>query len=154
MKLKIFAFIAVCAFTLTSCNDVLDRPSITTMEDDKFWTGEDRVRLYANSFYTNFFVGYGLGYGETAYTPNINYSFNDDMVRKSTQAQFLRSVPSSKGSTSLGLSWESQFSGPTWNRSHQAPYARRTYRCTISTLDGNRTFLQRPGIRTFGKRVR
>ena len=115
MKLKIFAFIAVCALTLTSCNDVLDRPSITTMEDDKFWTGEERVRLYANSFYTNFFVGYGLGYGETAYTPNINYSFNDDMVRKSTQAQFLRSVPSSKGSTSLGLSWESQFSGPTWN---------------------------------------
>ena len=115
MKLKIFSFLAVCALTLTSCNDVLDRPSQTTMEDDSFWTGEDRVRLYANSFYTNFFVGYGLRYTETAYTPNIHYTFNDDMVRKSTQAQFTRSVPTSKGSTSEELAWEEQFSGPTWN---------------------------------------
>ena len=115
MKLKIFSFLAVCALTLTSCNDVLDRPSQTTMEDDSFWTSEDRVRLYANSFYTNFFVGYGLGYGETEYTPNTHYTFNDDMVRKSTQAQFLRAVPNSKGGTSETLSWEEQFSGPTWN---------------------------------------
>ena len=113
MKLKIFSFLAVCALALTSCNDVLDRPSQTTMEDDSFWTGEDRVRLYANSFYTNFFVGYGLRYTETAYTPNIHYTFNDDMVRKSTQAQFTRSVPTSKGSTSEELAWEEQFSGPT-----------------------------------------
>ena len=115
MKLKIFSILAVCALTLTSCNDVLDRPPFTSMEDDTFWTGEDRVRLYANSFYTNFFVGYGLGYGETAYTPNTHYTFNDDMVRKSTQAQFLRAVPNSKGGTSETLSWEEQFSGPTWN---------------------------------------
>ena len=115
MKLKIFSILAVCALTLTSCNDVLDRPSQTTMEDDSFWTSEDRVRLYANSFYTNFFVGYGLRYTETAYTPNIHYTFNDDMVRKSTQAQFTRSVPTSKGSTSEELAWEEQFSGPTWN---------------------------------------
>lgn len=115
MKLKIFSFLAVCALTLTSCNDVLDRPSQTTMEDDSFWTSEDRVRLYANSFYTNFFVGYGLRYAETAYTPNSHYTFNDDMVRKSTQAQFTRSVPTSKGSTSEELAWEEQFSGPTWN---------------------------------------
>ena len=115
MKLKIFSILAVCALTLTSCNDVLDRPPFTSMEDDTFWTGEDRVRLYANSFYTNFFVGYGLGYGETEYTPNTHYTFNDDMVRKSTQAQFLRAVPNSKGGTSETLSWEEQFSGPTWN---------------------------------------
>lgn len=37
------------------------------------------------------------------------------MVRKSTQAQFLRAVPNSKGGTSETLSWEEQFSGPTWN---------------------------------------
>ena len=79
MKLKIFSILAVCALTLTSCNDVLDRPPFTSMEDDTFWTGEDRVRLYANSFYTNFFVGYGLGYGETEYTPNTHYTFNDNL---------------------------------------------------------------------------
>ena len=98
-----------------SCSDVLDRPSLTTAEDDTYWNSEEKVRLYANDFYTNFFVGYGLGYGETAYTPNSNYMFNDDGVIKSTQGQFSRSVPTSKGSTSEGLMWESQFTGPTWN---------------------------------------
>ncbi len=98
-----------------SCSDVLDRPSLTTAEDDTYWNLEEKVRLYANDFYTNFFVGYGLGYGETAYTPNSNYMFNDDAVIKSTQGQFSRSVPTSKGSTSEALMWESQFTGPTWN---------------------------------------
>lgn len=115
MKLKIFSFLVICTLACTSCNDVLDRPSKTTAEDENYWTGEEKVRLYANSFYTYFFVGYGLGYGETAYTPNNNFSFNDDVVIKSTQPQFQRSVPNSKGSTSLGLQWENQFAGPSWN---------------------------------------
>ena len=101
-------------FLFTNCNDVLDRPSLTTSEDDAYWTSEDRVRLYANAFYTNFFVGYGLKY-ETTYAPNANYTFNDDAVRLSTQTQFGRTVPTSKGSTSLDMMWQSEFTGPTWN---------------------------------------
>ena len=58
MKLKIFIILAGVVLLFTNCNDVLDRPSLTTAEDDAYWTNEDRVRLYANAFYTNFFVGY------------------------------------------------------------------------------------------------
>lgn len=114
MKSKIIISSLLCTL-LFGCTDVLDRPSLTTAEDDSYWTKEEKVRLYANDFYTNFFVGYGLKYGETAYTPNVQYTFNDDAVVMSSQTQFSRSVPSSKGSTSLDLMWESQFTGPTWN---------------------------------------
>lgn len=114
MKLRIFIILAGIALLFTNCNDVLDRPSLTTAEDDAYWTNEDRVRLYANAFYSNFFVGYGVKY-TTTYAPNANYTFNDDAVRLSTQTQFDRSVPSSKGSTSLDIMWQSQFTGPTWN---------------------------------------
>ena len=115
MKLKIFSFIATCAFACTSCNDVLDRPSQTTAEDPEYWVNETNVRLYANAFYPNFFPGYGVGYGQTAYTPNGQYNFNDDVVIKGSQPQFSRAVPSSKGSIELTLDWESQFTGPSWN---------------------------------------
>lgn len=86
----------------SNCNDVLDRPSLTSAEDAAYWTSESRVRLYANAFYSNFFVGYGVGY-ETTYAPNANYTFNDDAVIRSTQRNFNRSVPTSKGSTSLDI---------------------------------------------------
>lgn len=115
MKLKIYLILAVVALSLTNCNDVLDRPSLTTAEDDAYWTNEEKVRLYANGFYSYFFVGYGVKYGETEYAPNANYTFNDDAVIMSTQRQFLRAVPASKGSISLSLMWESLFTGPTWN---------------------------------------
>ena len=115
MKLKIFSFIATCAFACASCNDVLERPSQTTAEDPEYWVNETNVRLYANAFYPNFFPGYGVVYGQTAYTPNGQYNFNDDVVVKGSQPQFSRSVPSSKGSIELTLDWESQFTGPSWN---------------------------------------
>ena len=95
MRFKIYMILTGIIFLFTNCNDVLDRPSLTTSEDDAYWTSEDRVRLYANAFYTNFFVGYGLKY-ETTYAPNANYTFNDDAVRLSTQTQFGRTVPTSK----------------------------------------------------------
>lgn len=115
MKSKIFITTIVGALLFSGCSDVLDRPSMTTAEDDAYWTSEEKVRLYANDFYTYFFVGYGVQYSELDYTPNSNYMFNDDAVIKSTQIQFSRSVPTSKGSTSESLMWESQFTGPTWN---------------------------------------
>lgn len=114
MKLKIYIILIGIVSLFTSCNDVLDRPSLTTAEDDAYWTNEEKVRLYANAFYSYFFVGYGVKY-ETTYAPNSNYTFNDDAVILATQRQFTRSVPTSKGSTSLSLMWESEFAGPTWN---------------------------------------
>lgn len=114
MRLKIYAILASIVILFSNCTDVLDRPSLTAAEDDAYWTSEDRVRLYANAFYSNFFVGYGVK-STTTYAPNINFTFNDDAVRRSTQTQFDRSIPTTKGSTSLDLMWQSGFTGPTWN---------------------------------------
>ena len=50
MKLKIFSFIAVCTLVCSACNDVLDRPSLTSAEDPEYWVSENNVRLYANAF--------------------------------------------------------------------------------------------------------
>ena len=77
MKMKTIYMLCLSALVFTSCNDILDRPSQTTSEDDTYWTNEDKVRLYANDFYTYFFPGYGLQY-ETTYAPNANYTFDDD----------------------------------------------------------------------------
>lgn len=114
MKYKISFILFTMALFLTSCNDVLDRPSLTTAEDSDYWVNEERVRLYANSFYANFFVGYGVKY-ETTYAPNTNYMFSDNGVTFGTQKQFVRSVPTSKGSNALTVEWEDTYTGPTWN---------------------------------------
>ncbi len=114
MKLKLYTIIFCIAILFPSCEKILDRPSLTTAEDQAYWTSEEKVRLYANSFYSYFFVGYGTGYS-SAYTPNANFTFNDDAVLLGTQSQFSRTVPTSKGSTSLSVLWESQFTGPSWN---------------------------------------
>ena len=79
MKLKIYTILTCIILLFTNCIDVLDRPSLTTAEDETYWSNEEKVRLYANAFYSNFFVGYGVGY-ETSYAPNTNYTFNDDAV--------------------------------------------------------------------------
>ena len=39
MKLKIFIILAGVVLLFTNCNDVLDRPSLTTAEDDAYYIG-------------------------------------------------------------------------------------------------------------------
>lgn len=41
------------------CEDFLDRPPLTSYNDENVWTSEDNVRSYANKYYTDFFPGYG-----------------------------------------------------------------------------------------------
>lgn len=114
MKFRLLYTLSALAILFGSC-EVLDRPSLTTAEDDSYWQSEESVRLYANSFYGHFFPGYGVGW-TTAYAPGNSYAFSDDVVRLSSQAQFTRTVPISKESTSLDLSeWQSEYTGPTWN---------------------------------------
>lgn len=98
-----------------SCNkDVLDRPPVTKIVDDKYWRNEDDLRLYANSFYPNYFNGFATGF-TTDYTPVRGYTFSDDLTGKNVQGNFESSVPTSRGSTSEGAAWLSTYSGPTWD---------------------------------------
>ena len=81
MKHRFIYILTGLALLMGSC-DVLDRPSRTTAEDESYWKSEESLRLYANSFYGHFFIGYGVKY-TTAYAPGNSYSFNDDVLRLS-----------------------------------------------------------------------
>lgn len=114
MKRNIVYSALLCLLVFTGCSDVLDRPSETTIEDRAYWTSEEKVRLYANEFYTYFFPGYGNGW-TVVYAP-MQYIFSDDVVNLSTQTSFQLTVPTSIGSTSTSVdSWQSLYAGPTWN---------------------------------------
>lgn len=115
MKTKIITIFTALGLLLAGCSDYLDREALDKLEDERFWTDANRLSLYANEFYPNFFVGYGTG-GD-AYVALNGYSFNDDMVQNSaSQSNFVRTVPTSgTGSTSTGVVWQSTFNGPTWN---------------------------------------
>ena len=63
MRKSIILALAAAAFTLTSCDDFLDRdPRDTFTDTPAFWNNEKAVESYTNNFYNNF-VGYGRGQG-------------------------------------------------------------------------------------------
>ena len=73
------------ALFISGCEDFLDRPPLSNENDETAWTSEDKVRLYANQFYTGFFTGYSTDVS----------LFNDDVVQRGNQGNFTRSVPNS-----------------------------------------------------------
>lgn len=117
MKAKILIS-SLLILLLASCEDVLDRPQLTSQNDDIYWTSESKVRLYANGFYPTHFVGYNSSWGTDAIA-YLGYLFNDDIVYNGTQTQFELSVPTSRtyNSTSSAtfISWLEKYSGPTWD---------------------------------------
>lgn len=80
---------------IAGCEDFLDRPPLTVANDETVWTGEDKVRLYANKYYTDFFIGYNSGWG-TAGAPLMGFTFSDDIIHNGPQGNFTRSVPNSQ----------------------------------------------------------
>lgn len=114
MKKSIFILIAVVALVFSSCEDYLDRPSLTTMNDGNYWTSENNLRLFANGFYANYFVGYNSSFG-LDYAPLRGYTFSDDYASAGKQSSFETQAPSSRGSSSETAEWLSQYNGPTWN---------------------------------------
>jgi starch-binding outer membrane protein, SusD/RagB family len=114
--MKYFKYYSVAACLLfLSCNkDILDRPPLTKIVDDKYWRNEDDIRLYANSFYPNYFNGFATSF-TVDYTPVRGYTFSDDLTGKNVQGNFESSVPTSRGSTSEAAAWLQSYSGPTWD---------------------------------------
>ncbi|MGV3508503.1 MAG: RagB/SusD family nutrient uptake outer membrane protein, partial [Sphingobacteriaceae bacterium] len=120
MKYKNFKYgvatgVAAIYILFSSCNkDVLDRPPIDEFVDNDFWRSEDDLRLHANGFYTNYFVGYNSSFG-LEYAPVRGYNFSDDLTGKNVQSAFESSVPSSRSGTTEAYEWMAQYGGPTWN---------------------------------------
>ncbi len=112
-------FILSGTFILSGCSDsVLDRPQLKDADDDTYWVQEDNLRLYANEFYTQFFVGYNTSF-TVDYTPVRGFYFNDDVVSTNVQPLFETSIPDVRGAnvntnSSSTPSWLAQYNGPSW----------------------------------------
>jgi len=61
MKQLIF-FIFIILFSLSGCEDYLDRKNLDTFDESNFWTSESNMRRFARGAYTAYFTGYGSGY--------------------------------------------------------------------------------------------
>ncbi|MGJ1204696.1 RagB/SusD family nutrient uptake outer membrane protein [Sphingobacterium lactis] len=86
------------ALLFSSCETLLDRPDLNSMVDTEntYWRNENDLRLFANDFYTNFFVGYNSGFG-TAYAPLTGYNFSDDLTSENQQLALLSNIPTGSG---------------------------------------------------------
>lgn len=115
---KISYILLGTSLLFASCNDLLDRPELTKVVDSDltYWRNDNDLRLYANDFYTNFFVGYNSGFG-TDYTPLRGYDFADDFTSENLQAALLGSVPTGAGGSSSSTPAElrQEHPGPAWN---------------------------------------
>ncbi len=114
MKRKLTIIIALAALFFSGCEDFLDRPSLTTMNDQNYWTSENNLRLFANGFYANYFVGYNSGWG-VDYAPLRGYYFADDFTQTGKQISFETQAPATRESTSETPSMLSTYCGPSWN---------------------------------------
>jgi len=114
MKKYILILLFVVSFVFVNCSDYLDRQSLTTMNDGNYWTSENSLRLFANGFYTNYFVGYNSAFTED-YAPLRGYYFCDDFTSAGKQGVFETQSPSSRASISETAAWLLTYAGPTWN---------------------------------------
>ncbi len=111
-KYFIILFTAVSVFA--GCDDFLDRPPLTEMNDQTYWTSENNLRLFANGFYPQYFVGYNNTWG-VDYAPLRGYYFSDDFTSTGKQINFEPQAPDSRASISETAAWLTTYAGPTWN---------------------------------------
>ena len=121
---NIFLGTFLVALMITGCEDMelLDRPQLNSYSDETFWNSETNLRLYANEFYPQFFVGYNSGW-TADYSHWIGSNFGDDFVQRGTQIAFDNQAPASLGSgantanaagTLTAPAWRFSWQGPTW----------------------------------------
>ncbi|MDR3132421.1 MAG: RagB/SusD family nutrient uptake outer membrane protein [Prevotellaceae bacterium] len=116
MKKIILLFALFPLFLLWNCNDLLDRQQLNNPDDETYWFQESNLRLFANEFYTQFFVGYNSNW-TLDYSHFKGYVFSDDVVSEGVQTLFETSIPESRGSsvaTTTGAAWLTEYAGPTW----------------------------------------
>lgn len=114
MRKYIIAAFSIAYLGLTSCIDVLDRPSETKYTDDTYWTSEDQYRLYFNYYYPYYFTGYNSSYG-TNFTPVRGYTFSDDFANSAKQSNFTAVVPGNNGKYDMDTWAGAEYGGRQWD---------------------------------------
>ena len=91
MRKSIILALAAAAFTLTSCDDFLEKdPRNTFTEEPSLWNNENVVESYTNRFYTNF-----VGFSQSgAYGWFYFKSLGDDQARSSLDDWTYKTIPS------------------------------------------------------------
>jgi hypothetical protein len=115
-KKAAFTSALLFALLVSSCTEFLDRPQLNAPDDETYWTQESNLRLFANEFYTQFFVGYNSGW-TLDYSLFKGYMFSDDVVQKGPQQPFDNIAPAALGSgaaTTSAPAWRTYWAGPTW----------------------------------------
>ena len=86
-KYNLILSVIVILFSLTSCEDYLDKPPFDSIEDTEYWQNEDHIRTYSYGFYPTFFNGYGTSGLIGGSSFGNGDSFNDDVAWR-TQGEF------------------------------------------------------------------
>jgi hypothetical protein len=91
MNRLILIYIASFLLFFTACNDFLDKGPLDTFTDENFWTSENNVTGYTNTFYEDF-----LGYGNAGGTGLFYFrTLNDDQAGNSFTDWSFQNVPAS-----------------------------------------------------------
>jgi hypothetical protein len=115
MKKKFILILSVVTLLFAGCEKFLDRQSLTTMNDENYWTSENNLRLFANGFYANYFTGYNATWG-VDYAPLRGYYFSDDFTSSGKQGGFETQAPESRSVNSeADGNWMTTYAGPSWN---------------------------------------
>jgi hypothetical protein len=111
---KYSIILSVVAVLASGCEDFLNRQPLTVMNDGNYWTNETNLRLYANGFYPNYFVGYNNTWG-VDYAPLRGYYFADDFTTTGKQIGFETQAPATRASLTETAEWLTTYAGPTWD---------------------------------------
>jgi hypothetical protein len=91
MKKLNIIYIVSLVLLLTACNDFLDKGPLDTFTNDNFWTSENNVNGYANTFYQDF-TGYGNAGGSGLF---YFRTLSDDQAGNSFADWTYQNVPAS-----------------------------------------------------------
>lgn len=91
MNKIIISIIASLLMLFTACNDFLDKGPLDEFTDKNFWTSENNVKGFVNTFYEDF-----LGYGNAGGTGLFYFrTLNDDQAGNSFTDWTYQNVPAS-----------------------------------------------------------
>lgn len=94
MKKITYIVFSLALLALTSCSQFLDRPSLTTLDDENYWSSEQNIRLFVDGAYGSYFTGYSDNWGQV-YAPGVYSSgeYSDDRTSSGTQSNIQIAVP-------------------------------------------------------------
>jgi len=113
--IHIFSLLAVM-LTLSSCNDFLQRESLTDLTDDTYWKNDVTLRLFVNGGYTYYFTGYNSGWSAEHATGTYgDHAYSPDYTPSGALGDILTSVPADNWYRTEGIYWLARRGGAPWN---------------------------------------